>query len=63
MKPIRYRAILFVILALNGCQPRVELVAPEKPITINLNLKIDHEVRVKVDRELDEVINKNSNLF
>jgi hypothetical protein len=46
-----------------GCTPRVEVVAPDKPITINLNVKIDHEIRVKVDKDLDQVISSNSGLF
>jgi hypothetical protein len=50
------------LLSLTGCTPRVE-VAADKPITINLNVKIDHEVRVKVDKELDQVLSKNSGLF
>ena len=50
-------------LAVAGCSPRVEVVAPDKPITINLNVKIDHEVRVKIDRELDEVFSAESDLF
>ena len=53
--------ILFSI----SCTPtaKVEVAAPEKPITINLNVKIDHEVRVKVDKELDQVISEDSGLF
>jgi hypothetical protein len=56
---------IFACLALMlvGCTPRVEVAAPEKPITINLNVKIDHEIRVKVDKELDEVLSSNSGLF
>ncbi|MBX7138625.1 MAG: YnbE family lipoprotein [Oligoflexia bacterium] len=54
---------LFPLVSSTGCTPRVELAAPEKPITINMNLKIDHEVRVKVERDLDQVISKDSKLF
>lgn len=46
-----------------ACTPRVEVAAPEKPITINLNVKIDHEIRVKVDKELDSVFSEKSGLF
>lgn len=46
-----------------GCTPRVEVVPPDKPITINMNVKIDHEVKVRVERDLDEVISKDSELF
>ena len=57
---------LGAVLALTilvGCTPRVEVAAPEKPITINLNVKIEHEVRVKVEKELDQVFSKDSELF
>ncbi|WP_370693625.1 YnbE family lipoprotein [Nitrospira tepida] len=46
-----------------GCTPRVEVAPPDKPITINLNVKIDHEIRVKVDKELDQVLSDKSGLF
>jgi hypothetical protein len=51
------------ILSQVGCTPRVEIAAPEKPITINMNIKIDHEVRVRVERDLEDVISKDSDLF
>jgi len=44
-------------------QPSVEVAAPEKPITINLNVKIDHEVRVKVEKDLEDVFSEDSKLF
>ena len=55
---------VFTLLCLTaaGCTPRVEVTA-DKPITINLNVKIDHEIRVKVDKELDQVLSQNSGLF
>ena len=45
-----------------GCTPQVEVVARE-PININLNVKIEHEIRVKVDKELDSVFSENKGLF
>ena len=51
------------VWALGGCTPRVEVVAPDKPITINLNVKIDHEIRVRVEKELKEVLSDKSDLF
>jgi hypothetical protein len=53
--------VLLIVAA--GCTPRVEVAPPDKPITINLNVKIDHEIRVKVDKELDQVLSNNSGLF
>ncbi|MEQ8484974.1 MAG: YnbE family lipoprotein [Pseudomonadales bacterium] len=47
---------------LAGCTPTVK-VATDEPITINLNVNIQHEIRVKVDRELDDLFGKDSDLF
>jgi hypothetical protein len=57
------RAVAGLFLIIGGCTPRVELSTPDRPITINLNVKIDHEIRVKVDRELDKVLSNDSGLF
>lgn len=46
-----------------ACQPRVALEAPKDPIVINLNVKVEHEVRVKIDKELEDVFEKNPELF
>ena len=46
---------LTIALLLFGCTPTVQ-VATDKPITINLNVKIEHEIRIKVDKELDDII-------
>jgi len=53
-------AALGVIAA---CQPTVQVNAPEKPIVINLNVKIEHEVRVKLEKDVDDLLKKNSDLF
>jgi hypothetical protein len=52
-----------VVWAMGGCTPRVEIVPPDKPITINLNVKIDHEIRIKIEKELQEVLSEKSGLF
>jgi uncharacterized protein YdbL (DUF1318 family) len=48
-----------VLLTLGACTPQGEIAATEKPITINLNVKIDHEIRLKVDKELDHMLSNN----
>lgn len=47
---------------LGACTPTVK-VATDEPITINLNVNIKHEIRVKVERDLDQVMTKDSGLF
>ncbi len=51
------------LVALTGCNPTVKVDAPDKPIVINLNIKIEQEVRVKVDKDVDTLVNQNPNLF
>jgi hypothetical protein len=46
-----------------GCSPTVKIEAPDKPIVINMNIKIDHEIRIKVDRELDSLLDSKKGLF
>ena len=48
---------------LSACNPTVKVEAPDEPITINMNIKIEHEVRIKVDKELDDVFADDSGLF
>jgi hypothetical protein len=47
---------------LSACTHTVQ-VETKEPITININVKIDHEIRVKVDKELDDVFSDDSSLF
>ena len=59
--------ILLVALLLStgylaGCTPTVK-VATEEPITINLNVNIKHEILVKVDKELDDLFDDDSEIF
>lgn len=56
-------AMTLVVLGLAACQPTVKVEAPDKPIVINLNIKIEQEVRVKIDRELDEAFADNPSIF
>ena len=50
----------FIIVA---CTPTVKLEAPDKPIEINMNIKIEQEVRVRVEKDLDKEILANPDLF
>ncbi|MEX2963098.1 YnbE family lipoprotein [Microbulbifer sp. TYP-18] len=57
-------SLLFVsVLALPACTPTVAVQAPSEPITVNLNVKIEHEIRVKVDRDLDDVFEDKEGIF
>lgn len=56
-------AAVGLALVLGACQPTVKIEAPDQPIVINLNIKIEQEVRVKIDRALDDVISENPSIF
>jgi hypothetical protein len=49
--------------AVLACTPKVEVALPEEPIVINMNIKIEHEVRVKVDADLEELFDEEDELF
>ena len=55
--------VAFALALCAGCTPRVALEAPKEPIVINMNIKIDHEIRVKVDRDLDDAIANDKEIF
>lgn len=55
--------ILAACGALAACSPTVKLEAPDKPIEINLNVKIDQEIRIKLDREVEDLIKDNPDIF
>lgn len=56
-------AVVMAALALAACQPTVKVEAPDKPIVINLNVKIEQEVRVKIDRDVEELLKSNPDIF
>ena len=59
------RLTVVLLLALCGaaCSPTVRVEAPKEPIEINLNVKIEHEIRVQVDKELEGLFSEDSDVF
>lgn len=53
-------AILAAVLA---CQPTVKLQPPSEPITVNLNIKLDADVRVHLEQAAREDIAENKEIF
>ncbi len=55
---------LLVLLAfLGGYNPTIKVEAPDKPIEINLNVRIEHEIRLQVDQELEGLFDDDSDVF
>ena len=60
------RPLLAAVLGaslLSGCVPRIEVATPKDPITINMNVKIEHEIRIKVDKDVENLLKDQSGLF
>jgi hypothetical protein len=45
-------------VALVACTPTVQMAAPKDPITVNLNVKIQHEIYVKVDKDVEDLFSE-----
>lgn len=59
---------LFFVLSLTSlsvaaCSPTVKVEAPDKPIVINLNIKIEQEVRIKVEKSVEDLLSDNPDIF
>lgn len=55
---------LFAIALLAfACTPTVQLQAPDKPIEINLNVKIEQHVKVSIEKEAGQLIKKRKDIF
>jgi hypothetical protein len=63
--PLAFRSLISLasVLLVLACQPTVKVEAPKEPITINLNVKVDAEVRVKIEKQAEEDIKKNPDIF
>ncbi|MEO0821493.1 MAG: YnbE family lipoprotein [Pseudomonadota bacterium] len=59
--PLSLAALAVVLLA--GCEPTVKVEAPKEPITINLNVKVDAEVRVKLEEQAEKDIESKPGIF
>lgn len=57
------RLPVLALLAAAACTPTVKIEAPDKPIEINLNVRIEQEVRVKLERDVDAAIRNDPSLF
>ncbi|MGV7093187.1 YnbE family lipoprotein [Siccibacter turicensis] len=63
MNLMSYGVAALMVLSLAGCTPRIEVAAPKEPITINMNVKIEHEIHVKVDKDVESLLKNRSDLF
>jgi YnbE-like lipoprotein len=55
--------LAFMALALAACSPTIKVEAPDKPIVINLNIKIEQEVRIRIDKDVNQAIEAKPGIF
>ena len=48
---------------LAACAPTVKVEAPDKPIVINLNIKIEQEIRIKIEKDVEALFEDEEGLF
>ncbi len=52
-----------VMMFVSGCTPTIRVAVPSEPIEINLNIKIEHEIRIEVGKDLEELFEDESDIF
>lgn len=58
-----HNILLAALLFLAACTPTVQVQAPDKPIEINLNVNIEHHIKVEIEKDLQQSIAKNKDIF
>jgi len=56
--------ILFAgLVFLSACNPTVRIETPTEPIRIEANITIKHEIRIVVEKEVEEMFEEDEGLF
>jgi len=60
---VNFVSVVAMLVVMTACTPTVRVEAPKEPITINLNIKLDADVRVKLEDEAKKDIASNPDVF
>ena len=52
-----------VVAPMWACTPTLKIVPPAEPIVINLNIKIEQEIRIRIDSDLENLLGDEEGLF
>ncbi len=60
-----HKAFLFILplLMTVACTPTVQVQAPDKPIEINLNVKIEQRIKIEIEKDVQQTIAQNPDIF
>ncbi len=50
--------ILSLFISLAACSPTIKVEAPDKPIEINMNINIKHDILIKVEKDVEELLDE-----
>ncbi len=52
----RLGILVTMLIWSSACTPTVKIEAPDKPIEINMNINIKHEILIKIERQVEELL-------
>lgn len=47
--------VVFLIISV-ACTPTIKVEAPDKPIEINMNINIKHEILIKIEKQVEVLL-------
>lgn len=56
MRQIKNLLFLGLVVLWSGCTHKVQIEPSEKPFVVNLNVKVDHEIRHKIEKQNDDLL-------
>ena len=62
MSRLRFFILTLAFFTFACTKHEVKFQAPDKPIEINLNINIDHRVKVEIEKDLEQAMS-NSDIF
>ncbi|MDR0805346.1 MAG: YnbE family lipoprotein [Enterobacteriaceae bacterium] len=63
MNKFVWLTILAAVFTLSGCIPRIEVAPSKEPIVINMNVKIEHEIHIKADKDVENMLKAQSDML
>ncbi len=60
---MRILSVILTLAAVAACTPTVQVQAPDKPIEINLNVNIEQHIKVEIQKDVQQAIAKNPDVF
>jgi len=48
---------IFLLVGFTSCTHKVQIEPSDKPFVVNLNLKVDHEIKMKIEEDNQDLLN------